>query len=466
MDIAENSFVMTSKRQVTIVGAGLVGSLLSLLLKKRGFEVRILEKRSDPRKNQFLQGRSINLIVTARGLHALDLAGLEEKAKELSVKVFGREIHDKNLNTIYQAYGREEECNFAISRSKLNEFLITEAEKYGVEILFDQQITSIDFKNKIIHGETSQSYDLLFGTDGVASVVRSELIKSFPETFKETKEWLGVSYKELMIPADADGRAKLRSDALHIWPRGQFMMMALANLDNSLTVTLYLKQTSGQSPAKPEGPSFDQLNTEAEINDFFHSEFPDAANLISALIKDFKSNPAPPLGNLKLNQWVFEDSVAILGDASHGIVPFFGQGMNSGFEDCTELMGLLQSESDWKVILQKFQNRRKPNTDAIAAMAVENWHEMSEKVADPKFLLRKKVEAILEERLPEDFKSRYGMVTYTRIPYSDVQRLGVLQNQFFQKLLQEAQSLEDVDLEKAMSVIKGDYAKEFRNLFQ
>ncbi|MFN8943854.1 MAG: FAD-dependent oxidoreductase, partial [Pseudobdellovibrionaceae bacterium] len=260
----------------------------------------------------------------------------------------------------------------------------------------------------------------------------------------------------------------IKPDALHIWPRGQFMMMALANLDQSFTVTLYMPEKANT------GPSFDQLVTDEQIADFFQQQFPDSVGLVNAanpargdakpsvLVNDFKSNPSMPLGNLRLNQWVYKDSVAILGDASHGIVPFFGQGMNSGFEDCSDLISLMDKTSDWHSLLDQLQTLRKPNADAIADMAVENWFEMSERVADPKFILRKKVEVILEEKIPQDFKSRYGMVTYTQIPYAQVQYLGNLQNQIFQKLLTHVDQIEDVDFEKAKLLIHDHYTPEYR----
>lgn len=447
------------KRKVTLVGAGLVGSLLAILLRKRGFEVTILEKRADPRGKNALQGRSINLIITSRGLLALSLAGLEQKAKDLSVKVFGREIHDLQSRTVYQAYGKKDECNYAISRGRLNEFLIAEAEHAGAKILFEQNIREIDFNQKelvMVDGNLI-SYDLLMGTDGVGSVVRQQLIKKKSAEFQEKIEWLGVSYKELMIPTGERGEAQLKPGALHIWPRGKFMMMALENFDHSFTMTLYMKENS---TAVSES-SFSQLKNPEEIQSFFRKQFPDAVDLIdgnsSALVKDFETHPRAPLGTVRLNRWVHGDSVALFGDAAHGIVPFFGQGMNCGFEDCSQLMALLDTEKNWTELFQKYHDLRKPNADAIADMAVENWYEMSEKVADPKFLLRKKAEAILEEKMPQQFKSRYGMVTYTQIPYAIVQKLGERQNQLFQTLLANTENIETINWPQAEALIQKEY---------
>lgn len=454
---------MIQSRKVTIIGAGLVGSLLSILLKKRGCEVLLIEKRGDPRQTGADQGRSINLIVTSRGLVALSLAGLEQQVKDLSVKVFGREIHDTQSKTVYQPYGKKDECNFAISRSRLNHFLMTEAEKAGVKILFDQRIQTIDFaKKKIIREDVAGdreelAYDLLFGTDGVGSIVRSQLVSMSEVDYRVETEWLGISYKELIIPVGAQGQAQLKPEALHIWPRGKFMMMALANFDQSFTVTLYMKEKS-----QTEGEmSFAQLGTESEILSFFRKQFPDALELLngsdSALARDFKTHPHSPLGTVRLNRWIYEDSVVLMGDAAHGVVPFFGQGMNSGFEDCSALMRLLDQGHDWGATLQMLYHDRKPNADAIADMAVENWYEMSELVADPKFLLRKKVEAILEEKMPKEFKSRYGMVTYTEIPYSVVQKLGEKQNQIFAESLRSVADISEVDFCKLEEIILSQY---------
>ncbi len=460
-------------QSITIIGAGLVGSLFALLMRKRGYQVRVLEKRADPRnQNRGGEGRSINLIVTSRGFHALSLAGLEEQVKQISVKVFGREIHDQKSRTVYQPYGQKNECNYAISRSRLNEYLINQAEKAGAQILFQQQIQSIDFQEKQISlkrdGKSEiENYEILFGTDGVGSIVRSELIAKFPQVYSERKEWLGVSYKELMIPATKDGKGPIRTDALHIWPRGKFMMMALANLDHSLTVTLYLSQ-QGKSL---NDPSFDSLKSDDQVMGFFREQFPDAVPLIeggvsdrrieeSVLIKDFHENPHAPLGTVRLNQWVYGESVALMGDAAHGIVPFFGQGMNCGFEDCSAMMQLLDQEMSWSERLDMYQKERKINADAIADMAVENWFEMSERVADPKFLLRKKVEAVLEDRLPDIFKSRYGLVTYSLIPYAKVKKIGELQNQFFQNLLGNVVGdLDQVNLQQAELFVRQQYQK-------
>lgn len=439
---------MNSK--ISIVGAGLVGCLWALLLKKRGFEVEVFEKRSDLRSTAVAAGRSINLIITSRGMHALDKAGLLEKALELSVPVYGRMIHPIQGSIAYQPYGQENERNLSISRFELNKFLLDSAARAGVQFHFNHDLEDIDLKKKKLFFRLEDErrafdYNLVFGTDGAGSVLRKKMSLLNPQIYNETVDWLDADYKELFIPTGNS----LDNKALHIWPRGSHMMMALANLDKSFTVTLYLPK---------KGPyQFSNLQDSAHIETFFQKEFPDAMALIPNYKTDFLTHPVGSLGTVRFSRWIYEDSVALLGDAAHAIVPFFGQGMNSGFEDCTYLLELMDSEKSWGVILNKFNQNRIPNANAIADMAIENWIEMSEKVADPKFLLRKKVESLLEKKFPGLFKSRYGMVTYTLMPYSIIQKAGLIQNELLGKLCANISTAEDIDLKEAEIFLKETY---------
>jgi kynurenine 3-monooxygenase len=287
---------------------------------------------------------------------------------------------------------------------------------------------------------------MLFGTDGAGSLVRKNLTQQFPESFKENTEWLPASYKELFLPTPNN----LDNKALHIWARGSHMMMALANLDGSFTMTLYLPKT---------GPiSFEKIQTRAEIENLFKTEFPDAVPLMPNYVNDFEKNPTGALGTVRCSKWTFEDSVALMGDAAHAIVPFFGQGMNSGFEDCTNFLKVLdQKNGNWPEALQEYDKVQRPNANAIADMAIENWYEMSEKVADPRFQLRKKVEAALEKNFPQMYKSRYGMVTYTLIPYHVVQQAGLLQDQILAELMTGMNTVEDLSLGQAEGLLKSKY---------
>ncbi|MBS1971786.1 MAG: FAD-dependent monooxygenase [Bdellovibrionales bacterium] len=433
--------------KITIIGAGLVGSLWAVLLRKRGIDVTVFEKRADPRLSHSEAGRSINLVITSRGVNALDKAGLLQKALELAVPVYGRMIHPKTGDLVYQPYGKESERNLSISRSALNQFLIEEAEHAGAKVYFQHSLENIDFKNKIVTfgGGEKHSYDVLFGTDGAGSAVRKQMAQQ--NLTSETTEWLPADYKELFLPAPNS----LDKKALHIWPRGSHMMMALANLDDSFTMTLYLPK--GQRPV-----SFENIKNTKDVENLFKNEFPDAIPMMPHYLEDFEKNPQGALGTVRCTKWVFDNSVALMGDAAHAIVPFFGQGMNSGFEDCTNLLAILdRTNNDWSKALAEYDQMQRPNANAIADMAIENWYEMSEKVADPQFQLRKKIEGLLEKNFPALFKSRYGMVTYTLIPYHLVQQAGRLQDQVLAELMTGIKSADDVSLEKAETVLRKTY---------
>ncbi|MBC7372195.1 MAG: FAD-dependent monooxygenase [Bdellovibrionaceae bacterium] len=434
--------------KVTIIGAGLVGSLWAVLLRQRNFDVTVFEKRPDMRKSGNDTGRSINLVITSRGMHALETAGLLDRALALSVPVYGRMIHSKAGELTYQAYGKENERNLSISRSELNKFLLNEAEAVGAKVHFEHTLSTADFekKNLVFTNGKANAYDLLFGTDGAGSLIRKNLVQQFPDLCTENSTWISADYKELFMPAPND----LDKKSLHIWPRGSHMMMALANLDGSQTVTLYLPKT---------GPvSFEKIKTRSEIETFFKNEFPDAIALMPDYVSEFENNPQGALGTVRCSNWIFGDSVALMGDAAHAIVPFFGQGMNSGFEDCTNLLKILdQHRGNWTKAFTEYNETQPPNANAIADMAIENWHEMSEKVADPKFQLRKKAEALVEKHFPEIFKSRYGMVTYTLIPYDLVQKAGYIHDEIFAELLTGVTSVDEVSIEKASELLQRKY---------
>lgn len=453
---------MASERNITIIGAGLVGSLLAVLMRRRGFDVTVYEKRPDIRKENGEGDRSINLVMTSRGLNALSQAGLLDEALELSVPILGRMIHPKTGELVYQPYGNADECNFSISRSKLNHFLIDAAEKAGAKINFGYAVEIIDFENHEITFDSRSKpvhYDLLFATDGAGSRVRKILCRDYPDLFKEKTEWLEADYKELFIPAGPGGQYRIEKQALHIWPRGSHMMMALANLDGSFTVTLYMPRERIGSAA-----NFNEIQTDQDVKALFANEFPDAIDLMPNFVNEFENHPQGRLGTVRCSKWVYGESVALLGDASHAIVPFFGQGMNSGFEDCTELMKLidvarsLPGELDWAGILSAFEKIQKPNAHAIAEMALENWTEMRDKVGDSKFLLRKKVEAKLEKAFPDSFKSRYGMVTYTLNPYSKTREAGFIQDKILDELCDSISTPDEISLDLASKRLGSELA--------
>lgn len=430
-------------RKVTIVGCGLVGSLWAYLLKKQGYEVEVYEKRSDPRKSTAPAGRSINLVITSRGLYALEKAGLLDKILPITVPVYGRRIHPKIGESFFQAYGRDNtECNYSVSRWFLNKALIEQCEKIGVVINFDHAVENIDIETKtLIFNYANESkvknYDLLFATEGAGSSIRKTLTLKYPQKFNETTEWLTSGYKELYMPVPSFSQKPLEKNSLHIWPRGTHMMMGLANLDGSFTITLYLPNTASEF-------SLEKIKTDASIHNLFKKEFGSAVPYMPNYLQDFKQNPQGVLGTVKMNKWVYQDSLALMGDAAHAILPFFGQGMNLGFEDCTTLLSLLDvNQGDWQKALQAYDQYQRPNANAIADMALENFVEMRDKVSDPVFQFNKKIEAIIEKKFPELYRSRYGMITYTLIPYVVAQEAGIKQaellNTFSQGLTDPSQ---------------------------
>lgn len=435
------------KKKIVIAGAGLVGSLLAVMFKKRGHQVTIYEKRPDMRMNSVDGGRSINLIVTSRGINALQTVNLWEKVKEITVPVSGRMIHARDGELTFQAYGRNQtECNYSISRGKLNKLLMTEAESIGVEIQFSEEVVNVDFEQKraFLNSGYVVHYDLLFGTDGGGSKVRRALHQKVPGAKEEVRR-LNCDYKEMLMPANSDGNYPIDKNALHIWPRGAEMLMALPNQDGSFTMTLYMSDEK-----------FQEVNDEATLETYFEEYYPDAIPLMPDYKKEYFDNPQGMLATLFAAPWSDGDSVALLGDAAHAIVPFFGQGMNSGFEDCYYLMKFID-ELGWETGLAKYSEFQKPNGDAIANMAIENFYEMAEKVGDKNFLLKKKIEKKIEEHFPDKYRARYGMVTYTLCPYDLVYRAGKIQADVIDKIVEGMSQEEELDLIEVEKLLAEKY---------
>lgn len=444
--------------RITLVGAGLVGSLLAIFLAKRGYRVEIFERRPDMRTNEISAGRSINLAISVRGLHALNQIGLEKTALQHAIPMTGRMVHPTGGTPALQRYGKDDsECINSISRGTLNKLLMTEAEATGlVQIHFNQRVTGVDLeKNTLrLQNETNRQdhsvqYARLIGTDGSASAVRHAMIDKGGRT--QTAETLSHGYKELSIPAGQSGKFQIEKNALHIWPRGSFMLIALPNSDGSFTCTLFLPFEGATS--------FAQLKNESDVSAFFKSQFPDVQSLNESMIPklnaEFFENPTGQMVTVKCAPWNYQDRVLLVGDAAHAIVPFFGQGMNCGFEDCTELMALLDAENgDWKPAFEKFSKNRKPHSDAIADMAVENFVEMRDKVADPQFLFEKDVEKILMKEFPALYRSRYSLVTFSRTPYRQAYDLGLAQGRILGELCRGLNTPGEVDLKKAHALIQ------------
>ena len=440
-------------RKITIIGSGLVGSLWAYLLNKQGYDVTVFEKRSDPRLQTIHAGRSINLILTSRGLHGLEMAGLTRAILPFTVPVYGRRIHQKSHEKIFQPYGRDNtECNYSVSRWDLNKALIEQCLNAGIKIHFDHSIENMDIKNKKITFQNNTEtkiidYDLLFATDGAGSVVRKLLTQQNPTEFTDQTDWLSSGYKELFMPANPE----MTLNELHIWARGTHMMMGLENKDKSFTMTLYL-------PHKNHDYSFENLNTKETVKNLFEKEFSSAVPLMPSYVDDFLNNPVGNLGTVRLNKWIYQNSIALMGDASHAIVPFFGQGMNSGFEDCTTMLQLLQkSKGNWDQTLNDYDEIQRPNAKAIADMALENFVEMRDSVADPQFQFRKKIEAVLEKNFPHLYRSRYGMITYTLIPYRVAQVAGLKQNHLLDLLSKNITQPDQLDLVETEKILKSDF---------
>lgn len=449
---------MFRPKKITISGAGLVGSLLAVLLVRRGYRVILLERRGDMRGESVDSGRSINLALSSRGIHALKLAGLLDEVNDLLIPMRGRMLHLENGETEFMPYGqRPHEVIYSVSRRDLNCLMMTAAEKSKqVEIIFDQKLTSVDFKDQMLgimddaeDRASNESFEMLIGADGAGSRTRRALMAEVDG--QSTSEFLDHDYKELEIPAgplDANGNGtyQLEREALHIWPRGGYMLIALPNQDGSFTVTLFLPRTGENS--------FEQLNDRQSLYEFFEKNFPSAMSLIPDLESDFFSNPQGRLGTVRCSPWFHPDCALLLGDASHAIVPFHGQGMNSGFEDCSELMRLLDSlDDDWSRALPEFDRIRRPNANAIAEMALENYVTMRSSVTDSKFQLKKDLGFELERRFPDRFVPRYSMVMFHRLPYEVAFARGIVQQEILTELVNGIDEIEKVDFSIAESLV-------------
>lgn len=418
------------KKEVTIIGAGLVGSLLSLYLGKKGYQVSVYERRGDMRKEEVEAGRSINLALSDRGIKALKEVGIADDILEIAIPMHGRQIHNMDGSDAFQPYGKEGQYIHSVSRRDLNCKLMDLAEKQGIKIYFNEKCSGINWKsNEVLFESGTIKSDLIFGADGAYSAARLAHMLQHSK-FDYQQYYIDCGYKELSIPAGPGSSFLLEKNALHIWPRKDYMLIALPNADGSFTGTLFF-------PFEGEY-SFERLQSEKEVFHFFNTTFPDVVDLVPDLTKQFFNNPTASLVTVKCFPWIRDDRFCLIGDAAHAIVPFFGQGMNAGFEDCSVLAELMdQYHDDWETILQQFQLLRKPDADAIADMAVNNFIEMRAKTADPKFLLQKKIEAKLHEHYPAKWIPAYSQVTFSpHIRYSDALKNSEKQEKIMQQIMQ------------------------------
>jgi len=421
-------------RKVTILGAGLVGALLGIMLRKRGHEVTIYDMRPDIRKAQQPGGRSINLTISARGWKALELAGLKDEIDSISIPMYGRYMHQADEHACFQPYSKDHDAIYSVSRGELNRKLMTMAEKSGVQIEFGHKCKYVDVDENVVHFELADGTekiveaDLLFGADGAFSALRQSYLSV--SGIKGSSKYLDYGYKELNIQPGNNGEWQMEKHALHVWPRNNSMLIAMPNINGTFTCTLFM-------PFEGE-TSFSSLATPESVDRFFEEKFPDAKAMMPGLVSEFFANPTASLVTNHINRWHFDGKSVLIGDAAHAIVPFYGQGMNAGFEDCTILCGLLDKYGDnYEQVFAEYEQLRKPNGDAVAKLAMLNFAELRNKVADPEFLNRKKIEKEIANRFPTQFVPIYEMVSFSHIPYDTAMRCIQEQNKLLQRVMNE-----------------------------
>ncbi|MAD96663.1 MAG: kynurenine 3-monooxygenase [Flavobacteriaceae bacterium] len=430
---------MNKKDNILVIGAGLCGSLLALRLAQRGYNVEVYEGRPDLREVDISAGRSINLALSDRGFRALRLCQVDHLAKDICIPMYGRLVHDKEGNLFESDYsGRQGEYINSISRGDLNGILLTEADKHErVNIHFNQYCQRIDIENNVAFfqdAETKKVYtveaDVIIGSDGAGSSLRKSYYSERKFLFSFSQNFLNHGYKEMEIPADANGNHQISKDHLHIWPRGDYMLIALPNQDGSFTVTLFLSFDEGKF-------NFNNLDSEERIMEFFQTEFPDALDVIPNVIEEFTNNPTATLGTVKCSPWYYKDKTLLIGDAAHAIVPFYGQGMNASFEDVVVFDQILDQNLDsWEDVFREYQKVRKVNTDSIADLAIDNFYEMRDHVANPLFKEKRKIEMDLEKHFPEEYFSKYSMVTFREdISYHEAMVKGRAQDKALLNLI-------------------------------
>jgi len=430
------------KETAIVVGAGLVGSLWAVFLARRGYTVKVFERRSDMRAAGYAGGKSINLAMSERGWKAIEKAGIREKIEKVAIPMPGRMMHSISGELTFQAYGKEGEAIYSVSRGGLNLELLNIAGSFpNVEFFFDHRCADVDLNSPTITFEDLKTGEmksvdapLIFATDGAFSAVRNVLQRT--DRFNYRQYYLDHGYKELNIPPLENGEHRMKPGALHIWPRGNHMLIALPNADGSFTCTLFL-------PFEGE-VSFEKLKTDEDVLGFFQKFFPDTLPLMPTLLRDFWANPTSSLVTVNCSPWQWQNRILLLGDAAHAIVPFYGQGMNAGFEDCTILDAMLdEMGGDWSKTIPAFAQSRVKDGNAIAELAQRNFIEMRDLVSDPKFLLRKKIAADLHAKFPQEFLPVYSMVTFSNTPYHVALREDDAQNALFREIL----SLENVEAE-------------------
>jgi kynurenine 3-monooxygenase len=453
---------MSTRGKFTVVGGGPVGTLLAISLARHGYSVGLYEGRPDSRKTSIYQGKSINIALSDRGWTSLEKIGISAEAKEQAIPMFHRAIHGLDGDVSSLPYGKDRDAIWSVSRSGINEQLLDVADaESNITTHFEHRLIDVDFDSATATFRVGSDQDLvvkadyLFGADGAHSKVR-RLAHDLPR-FSYSQSYMPQCYIELNIPANPDGSHKLEENALHIWPRKDFMLIALPNPDGTFTSTLFMNYSGD--------PSFESLQERPAVTTFFESNFADAMEYLEHPVDTFMKKTAAPLFLVHVFPWSFNQKVGLIGDAAHAIVPFYGQGMNCGFEDCAELDTLIsENDHDWDRIFSAYENARKPNGDAIAELSRRNFVEMSDSSGNRKFQLRKKIEAEFSERFPKMWTPLYSMVTFSPdMPYSEALRIGDKQNEIMEQIMSLPNIEDDWDKQYVMDQILGLASIAFEN---
>ncbi len=422
-------------KTATVVGAGLVGSLWAVYLSKAGYKVTIVEMRDDLRKADISAGKSINLALSKRGWKAFKTVNVEKEIESIAIPMHGRTMHDKKGELTYQPYGQEGQAIYSVSRAGINCKMMDVAEKIGgAVILYNEKCVDADLKNGIVYlknrntGELSQvKSDVVFATDGAFSAVRYQAFQKL-DRFTYSQRYIEDGYREILLPANDDGSYKLDTNTLHIWPRGRFMLIALPNEDGSFTCTLFM-------PFENHKFSFDNLKTKDQVEEFFSDTFPDFFELMPNIADAWEDHPLSSLAIVRCYPWT-HGKTALMGDAAHATVPFYGQGMNCGFEDCSVMWELMQKhDENWPVIFEEYQKERKPEGDAVQDLSLHNYYVMRDFVGDPEFLLQKKFERRIEQLYPEKYMPLYSQVSFSHIKYSEAHQNGIKQDAWVKEIM-------------------------------
>lgn len=424
-------------KTATIVGAGLVGSLWAVYLSKAGYKVTIFEARDDLRKADISAGKSINLALSVRGWKAFKAVGVEKEIEKIAIPMTGRTMHDMEGNLTYQPYGQDGQAIYSVSRAGINCKMMDIAEQYGgAEIHYNHRCIDVDLNNAIVYLENTKTgeklehkSDVVFASDGAFSAVRYNAMQKLPR-FNYSQNYIEDGYRELLLPANPDGSYKMDINSLHIWPRGRFMLIALANEDGSFTCTLFMPHENHES-------SFDKLKTKEDVDKFFKTTFPDFYKMMPNVADAWEDHPLSSLAIIRCYPWHHGKTV-LMGDSAHATVPFYGQGMNSGFEDCTVMWELMQKHSeDWDKVFEEFSITRKPDGDALQDLSLYNYHVMRDFVGDSEFLLQKQFERRIEQLYPEQYLALYTQVSFSHIRYSEAWKKGMEQDKFIKEIMKK-----------------------------